>query len=63
MAKVSRKITKQVNPYGMDVNPITGEKAPEDYKWCRNAMSGDWFLEHDKTSFFASPCSETYWCS
>lgn len=55
--------TNEVPEWGKDVNPITGEKAPEGFFWTTIAMNGQWFLEKVGTPFGVSPASETYWCS
>ena len=49
--------------YGYAVNPDTGAAAPDGRMWCRNALTGTWFLEADRTPFHCSPASETYWTS
>lgn len=49
--------------YGEKNHPETGERAPDGYMWCKNLLSRKWFLEHERTPYTASPCSETYWSS
>ena len=45
------------------LNPETGEVAPDGQMWCQNLLSRKWFLQSDRTPYTCSPASETYWCS
>lgn len=54
----------QVSPrqtYGLAHHPTTGEPARPGTMWVRNLLSGQWFLENDRTPYSLSAASETYW--
>lgn len=47
--------------YGVPIHPETKEPAPEGFMWCMNALDRAWFLENERTPYYCSPASETYW--
>lgn len=49
--------------YGDKIHPVTGEVAPEGRMWCRHHLTGTWFLEGERTPYYCSPASESYWAN
>jgi hypothetical protein len=53
----------QSQHYGVKVNPVTGQQAPQGQSWIKSVMNGAWVLESDGTPWTCSVASETYWSS